>query len=478
MHRTLVLNVAGLTTDSLGPHTPNLSKLAARGGARPIQALVPAVGCSAQATYLTGALPRAHGIVGTGWYERDAAEVAFRKTSNRLIAGDKVWDVARRTDPGFTCAQLFWSFDAYASVDWSVGSAPIEHADGSRSAALSTSPAGLADELRAALGDFPFSSAWGPRAGIASSRWIARLARHLLDTRRPTLTLVRLPHLDFDLQRFGPHHPRIARALREIDDVCGELIDEVEAEGTRVVVLSEYGIAHVDRPVPLNRVLRAAGLLRVRSRAASEWLDAGASEAFAVVDHQIAHVYVRRSERIGEVERLLRGTPGVDMVLDDEGKRAFGIDHPRSGELVAIAAQGAWFPYHWWLDDAAAPPLARTYDPCLEHARKPGADPAELFFDPAIRRPRLRLARRVLERWLGLRTTFDVVPIDASVVRGSHGRLPDRLEDGPVLLTTHPELVADTPARAPIRPTDVLSVLIRHVHGEDARTEPAHELRL
>ncbi len=477
MHRTLVLDVAGLTTDAIGPHTPHLAKLAARGGARPIQALVPAVGCATQATYLTGALPRAHGVVASGWYDRDAAEVLFRRTSNRLVSGDKLWDVARRVDPGFTCAQLFWSFNEYASVDWSVSPSPLDRGDGTRTPSLATNPPGLEEELRAAFGAFPFSTMWGPRAGIASSRWIGRATRHLLDTRRPTLTLVRLPHLDYDMQRFGPHHPRIERALREIDEVCGELIEEAESERTRVVVLSEYGIAHVDRPVCLNRILRSAGLLRVRSRAGSEWLDAGASEAFAVVDHQVAHVYVRRRERIAEVEALLRGTPGVDLILDDEGKRAFGIDHPRAGELVAIAAAGAWFPYYWWLDDAAAPELARTFDPYLEHARKPGADPVELFFDPALRRPRVRLARRVLERWLGLRTSFDVVPVDPTLVRGSHGRLPDRLEDGPVLLTTDPELLGDTPARAPIRPTDVHAILLRHVHG-DARVEPAHELQV
>lgn len=467
MHRTLVLNVVGLTPALLGPQTPHLSRLAALGGVRPLQTVFPAVTCSVQSTFLTGVTPRTHGIVGNGWYERDLAEVTLWKQSNRLVTAEKVWDAARRIDPRFTCAKLFWWYNMYANVDWSLTPRPIYLADGLKVPDVYGDPPVLRDELVARLGRFPLQSFWGPMAGIESSRWIARAARHVLDTRGPTLTLVYLPHLDYDLQRHGPDHPKARVALREIDAVCGELIEAATRDGARVIVLSEYGITAVDRPVHLNRALRDAGLLRVRVELGQEKLDPGASHAFAVADHQLAHVYVRDRGRLDEVAALLRGLPGVERVLGEEGKRALGIDHPRSGDLVAIAEKSAWFTYYYWCEDDVAPEFARTVD----IHRKPGYDPVELFFDPRLARPRLRVAMRLAQKALGFRYLLDVVPIDASLVRGSHGRLPERPDDGPLMMTTHPELLEGD---RPVRATEVKALLLRHVFG--ARSLPAPQL--
>jgi predicted AlkP superfamily pyrophosphatase or phosphodiesterase len=464
MHRTLVINVVGLTRELIGAHTPHLARLASRGGCRAVQAIVPAVTSSVQATYLTGALPRAHGIVANGWYDRDTAEISLGKQSNHLVAGEKVWDAAKKLEPSFTCAQLFWWFNMYASVDWSVTPRPIYCADGRKVPDIYSEPSGLRDELITRFGPFPLFNFWGPRAGLPSSQWIARATRHVLDSRRPTLTLTYLPHLDYDLQRFGPHHPRIPAALTEIDDVCGELIEAAEADGVRVLVVSEYGITHVDRPVHLNRALRAAGLLRVREELGEEKLDPGASEAFAVVDHQIAHIYVRRPERVREVAALLRSIDGVDDVLDEDGKRAFGVDHARAGELIAIATPRTWFTYYHWLDDSRAPDYARTVD----IHRKPGYDPVELFVDPDLRAPRLHVGARLVQKALGFRALLDVIPLDASLVRGSHGRLPEHVDDGPLLISSHPQLVAAGPLRA----TDVRSVMLAHLTDTAAIDEP------
>ncbi len=455
MHRTLVLNVVGLTRELIGPRTPHLAKLASGGGCRAVQPMVPALTSPVQATYLTGSLPRSHGIVANGWYHRDAAEVAMWKQSNRLVAGEKVWHAAKRLDPSFTCAQLFWWFNMYADVDWSVTPRPIYCADGRKIPDIYSEPSGLREELITRFGPFPLFDFWGPRASLASSQWIARATRHVLDSRRPTLTLTYLPHLDYDLQRFGPYHPRIASALGEIDDVCGELIAAAADDGVRVLVLSEYGIGHVDRPVHLNRALRRAGLLRVRDELGQEKLDPGASHAFAVVDHQVAHVYVQRPERVADVAAFLRTLDGVDEVLDDEGKRAYGLDHERAGELFVIAKPRTWFSYYYWLDDARAPDFARTVD----IHRKPGYDPVELFLDPELRTPRLHVGARLAQKALGFRTLFDVVPLDANLVRGSHGRLPEHAEDAPVVISSHPELLPDGALRA----TDVKSVMLRHL---------------
>jgi len=460
MRRTVVLDVVGLTPSLLGDDTPHLREFEQRGGgARPLVPPLPAVTCSAQASMLTGASPRDHGIVGNGWYFRDVAEVSLWKQSNHLVGGEKLWDAARRRDGAFRCAKLFWWFNMYSSVDVSVTPRPIYAADGLKLPDIYTDPPELRDELTRRLGPFPLFDFWGPRAGIRSSEWIARCARHVFDAYVPTLTLAYLPHLDYDLQRHGPHDARTGAALRAIDAVCGELIEHVERKGARVIVLSEYGITPVEKPVHVNRALREAGLLRVRDELGTEKLDAGASEAFALADHQIAHVYVRREERVEEVRALLANLDGVERVLDGEGKRGARLDHPRAGELVAVASSDAWFTYYFWQDDARAPDYARTVD----IHRKPGYDPVELFVDPTLRFPALRVGMRLAQKALGMRYLMDVVPLDASLVRGSHGRLPEHAREGPLLMTSTPELLP----RGALHASDVKAIVSSHVFDRD-----------
>jgi predicted AlkP superfamily pyrophosphatase or phosphodiesterase len=207
--------------------------------------------------------------------------------------------------------------------------------------------------------------------------------------------------------------------------------------------------------VPLNRVLREAGLLAVRQERAGEMLDAGASEAFAVVDHQVAHVYVRRPERVAQVAALLRAQDGVEAVWDRADQRGAGLDHPRSGELVAVSAHDRWFSYPYWLDDGRAPDFARTVD----IHRKPGYDPVELFLDPRLRFPKLTIAAKLLRSRLGFRTLMDVISLDAGLVRGSHGRVTDDPSRGPLFMTTRPELLPEGEVDA----VAVKDLLLRHV---------------
>ena len=457
MHRTVVLLVVGLTGDLLGDATPNLRALAREGGARPLEPVLPAVTCSVQSTFTTGLLPREHGSVANGWYFRDLAEVWLWRQSNRLVDGEKIWEAAARRDPSFTCANLFWWYNMYSTATYAVTPRPMYPADGRKLPDIYTEPPELRAELQGRFGTFPLFNFWGPTADIASSRWIADSARHVYDTRQPTLTLVYLPHLDYNLQRLGPHHPDVRKDLGAIDAICGELIRRVRGDGARVVVLSEYGISEVRGPVHPNRALRAAGFIRVRTELGRELLDAGASEAFCVADHQVAHVYVRRRERVAEVKQLLEALPGVATVLDDEGKRAHALDHARSGELVALAAHDRWFTYYYWLDDRVAPDFARTVD----IHRKPGYDPVELFVDPALRVPRLKVGWTLLRKAAGFRYLMDVIPLDASLVRGSHGRLPETREAGPVLISSERGLIPGDVVRA----TDVKPLLLAHVFG-------------
>jgi predicted AlkP superfamily pyrophosphatase or phosphodiesterase len=318
-------------------------------------------------------------------------------------------------------------------------------------------PPELHDELNDKLGAFPLFSFWGPRADITSTRWIADATLHVMATRNPTLTFCYLPHLDYNLQRVGPDltNPRLQKDLTEIDEVCGSLIEAAERSGRAVLVVSEYGITPVRDAVHINRALREAGFIAVRAEMGREILDAGASEAFAVADHQIAHVYVRSSDRVSAVAELIRGLDGVEQVLDDAGKRQAGLDHPRSGELVAISKADRWFSYYFWLDDDRAPDYARTVD----IHRKPGYDPVELFLDPAIRIPQLSVGWRLAKRKLGMRTLLDVIPLDTKLVKGSHGRLTDNPQEGPLVISSRPDLMpaGEVPATA------FKALLLRHV---------------
>jgi predicted AlkP superfamily pyrophosphatase or phosphodiesterase len=447
----LVLDVVGLTPGLLD-HMPGLTALARRGSRATLGTVLPAVTCAVQATFLTGTMPAEHGVVGNGWYFRDLGEVLLWRQHNALVEGDKLWDAARRRHPGYTVANVCWWYAMGAETDWTITPRPVYHADGRKEPDCYTRPPGLHDELQARLGTFPLFNFWGPTADLVSSRWIIDATRHLNRVHHPDLTLCYVPHLDYDLQRFGPDDPRSHRAAADLDAALVPLLDEARAEGRTVVVLSEYGITRVNRAVDVNRVLRRAGYLEVHTQGGMEYLDPAASAAFAVADHQLAHVYVRRPRDVADVRDLLAGVPGVDEVLDDTGKKEYGLDHPRAGELVAIAEPGAWFSYYYWLDDDLAPDFARLVD----IHRKPGYDPAELFFDPIDPYVRVRAAAALVRKKLGMRYRMAVVPLDPAPVRGSHGRLPARPEDGPVLLCSRPGAVGGALAA-----TEVKSLLLR-----------------
>jgi predicted AlkP superfamily pyrophosphatase or phosphodiesterase len=415
VYKTVVINAVGLTQQLLA-RMPNAQKA---GRAATIEHVTPAVTCSVQATYLTGTLPREHGIVGNGWYFRDECEVRFWHQSDKLVQRPRIWEIAKARDASFTCANLFWWNAMYSSADVTVTPRPMYPADGRKLPDVWTHPADLRFELQAKLGQFPLFKFWGPGASIESTAWIASSAMEVDRRFNPTLTLIYLPHLDYALQQFGPEDARIDADLNQT--------------GTRVVILSEYGIEPVTKPpVHLNRALRNQGLLAVRDEVGHELLDAGASAAFAVADHQIAHVYVNDLSKINQVDEILRSTPGVAEVFDRNAQRAIGLDHPRSGEFVAIAEPGTWFTYYYWLDGARAPDYARTVD----IHRKPGYDPAELFLNPKLSLVQARIAMKLLQRRLGFRTLLDVIPLDATLVRGTHGREPARADQRPVFISS------------------------------------------
>jgi predicted AlkP superfamily pyrophosphatase or phosphodiesterase len=428
--RVAVLDIVGLTAGLLDARLPTLSAFAARGGITRVRPAFPALTCTAQSTYLTGLDAAGHGIVANGWYDRELNEHQFWKQSNRIVRGEKLWETVRRERPGFTCAKLFWWYNMYSSADWTITPRPMYPADGRKVFDVYTQPMGLRDEIVADLGPFPFPAFWGPMAGIASSEWIAASARWIEERHQPDLSLIYLPHLDYNFQRLDPGDAALTADLRDIDRVAGELIAWLEARGIRVIVLSEYGLTPVRRTIHPNRILRDRGWIAVKNELGRELLDCGASRAFAISDHQVAHIYVNDPSIRDEVRAALLEAEGVADVLEAEGKRAAGIDHPRAGDFVAVAAEDAWFTYYYWTDDNVAPDFAR----CIDIHRKYGYDPAELFFDPAIRAPKLKAMLKLARKKLGFRTLMDLIPLDASLVRGSHGCVPADSSNWPVIL--------------------------------------------
>ncbi|WNJ20610.1 alkaline phosphatase family protein [Pontibacter sp. G13] len=435
MKKTVVINVVGLTPALIGTHTPFIDMWIKSGHLQTVAPILPAVTCSAQSTYLTGKMPQDHGIVANGWYFRDECEVKLWRQSNRLVQAPKIWEAAKEADPTFTCANMFWWYNMYSSVDFSVTPRPQYRADGLKLPDVYSAPAALRDELQRALGMFPLFKFWGPATSIESSQWIADASIYVDRHHNPTLTLIYLPHLDYNLQRIGVEGPRIEQDLREIDGVVRQLVEYYEGEGASVILLSEYGITPVNDPIHLNRLFRQKGWIATREEGGKELLDAGASKVFAVADHQIAHVYVQDESLLEEARKLLSETQGVELVLDRDQQQEYAIAHDRSGELVAVADGDSWFTYYYWLDDERAPDFARTVD----IHRKPGYDPVEMFLDPELGVPELKVAARVLQKKLGFRYTMDVIPLDATLVKGSHGRLTEDPAHHPVFISKHPD---------------------------------------
>lgn len=458
MKKTIVINVVGLTQRLIGEHTPFISSFLSRGKSVPIKPILPAVTCSAQSTYLTGLEPERHGIVGNGWYFKDECEVKFWRQSNNLVEAPKLWDKLKAEDENFTCANLFWWYNMYSSVDFSVTPRPNYLADGRKIPDCYSHPASLRDLLQEKLGTFPLFHFWGPKTSIKSSRWIADATIITDELYNPTLSLVYLPHLDYNIQRHGLDFSIIQKDLREIDGEVEKLAKHFEAQNANVVLLSEYGITDVNNPIHLNRILRKAGLLSIRIERGLELLDAGASKAFAVADHQVAHVYLNDRNVMDEVKELLEDIPGIEQVLEGDSKKNAGLMHERSGDLIVVADANSWFTYYFWDNDKRAPDYARMVD----IHKKPGYDPVEMLTDPKDKLVIPKIIWKLLKKKLGFRTVMDVIPLKAELIKGSHGRIPENTADWPLFISNQEAMELGSAIKA----TDVFSILEQHIKSE------------
>lgn len=397
---SIVLDIVGLEYEHLASGLlPNISEITEAGVAAKLEPVFPAVTCTVQASILSGKYPREHGIVSNGLYDRDTYSVSFWEQPSFLVRAERAWDIGKRN--GAKTAVLFWQNTMYANSDVVITPRPI-HLDDRMVMWCYSKPPGYYERLKETFGEFDLTSYWGPLASVRSSEWIAKAAEFTLENERPNMLFVYVPHVDYSAQRFGKNAPQVRDDIKKADEIVGGLVDKVSKMGirdqTEFTIVSEYGFNDVKGAAPLNLALRDAGLVSVRTIEGKEHLDFEYSKAFAMVDHQVAHVYVKDGFE-QQARKALEAADGVDRVLDGEGKKKLGIDHGRSGELIAIAERDRWFSYYWWYDETIAPDFARKVD----IHRKPGYDPVELFFDPKTRS----------------------IPLHPEMVKGSHGRPPD-----------------------------------------------------
>jgi predicted AlkP superfamily pyrophosphatase or phosphodiesterase len=403
MKQSIVLDIVGLEHRHLDSGLlPNIAKIVQIGEAASLEPVFPAVTCTVQASLLSGKHPSEHGIVANGMYDRSTHTVSFWEQPSSLVQAKRVWDNKRN---GVKMAVLFWQNTMYASSDIVVTPRPI-HLDDKMVMWCYSRPVGYYEKLKEKFGEFDIASYWGPLASPKSSEWIANAVEYTLENERPNLLFAYIPHIDYSAQRFGKESAQVKDDLKKADEIVGRLVNKTAELGlgdeTQFVIVSEYGFSDVKGAVPLNLMLRDAGLLEVRNIQGKEYLDYEYSKAFAMVDHQVAHIFVKDGF-VNDARKVLEATAGVDRVLDSKGKKELLIDHGRSGELVAISDKDRWFSYYWWHDENKAPDFANKVD----IHRKPGYDPVELFVDMKTRS----------------------IPLDAGLVKGSHGRPPD-LETG------------------------------------------------
>lgn len=393
--RVVVLDVVGLQPAHLEADlAPNLATLMDGPRRARLQPSFPALTVPAQTTLGTGHPPGEHGDVASGRYDREHDTVTFwgRDRGDRT----RLWERASE-EAGLTTGAICFQHLLGTSADVALTPSPIEDENNDMvEMDCWTNPDGWYDELREEYGHFPLHHYWGPGANSESTAWILTAAAEAVTEYDTDLLWAYVPHLDYAGLRQGPESAEMREAVRTVDALVGDFLDSLRSDGrwsdTVVAVVSEYGFHDVDTPVYPNRALRDAGLLT--ERAESNDVDLRRSRAFAMVDHQVAHVYVDDGSVVDARDALV-GLDGVDRVLGDDGKAAYGIDHANAGELVCVAEPDAWFQYYWWREETNAPAYATDMD----IHEKPGFDPCELFVGDS-----------------------GLVSLDPTQVGGSHGR--------------------------------------------------------
>jgi predicted AlkP superfamily pyrophosphatase or phosphodiesterase len=430
----IVIDIVGLEFDHLeSGHIPNISRIANEGESAKMEPVFPAVTCTVQASILSGTYPNKHGIIANGLYDRTNHNISFWEQSSDLVQTDRIWDILQKNNNDndknnkskkmkevndtssslsssspsanssiLKSAVLFWQNTIYCKANIVVTPHPL-HLDNDTVMWCYSKPVGYYDhQLRGKFGEFNLATYWGPFASHKSSEWISQATIYTLENQRPNLLFTYIPHIDYSAQRFGKNSSQVKADLKIADSIVENIVQKTVDLGikdeSQFVILSEYGFNDVSGAIPLNLKLRDAGLFKTRTIQDKEYLDYEYSNAFAMVDHQIAHIYIKEGFA-NQTKKVLEGTPGIDRLLHEEEKKHLKIDHERSGDIIAISDRDKWFSYYWWYEPENAPSFARNVD----IHRKPGYDPVELFIDPKTRS----------------------IAQDTGLVKGSHGRPAD-----------------------------------------------------
>jgi predicted AlkP superfamily pyrophosphatase or phosphodiesterase len=417
----IVIDIVGLERKHISENiTPNIFKISQTGETRDLETVFPAVTCTVQSSLLSGSYPEVHGIISNGLYDRQHYTVSFWEQSSNLVQADRVWDTIKMHGSVSKTAVLFWQNTIYSNADLVLTPRPL-HMDDRMIMWCYSKPPGFYEKLIEKIGKFDLTWYWGPLVSKKSSEWIEKATEFVLENEKPSILFTYIPHLDYSFQKNGTSYKVLKDDLKFVDDLVGRLVKKVSdmgmLEDTQFIIFSEYGFTDVNSDISLNSIFRENGLLEVREIEQTEYLDLEYSKAFAMVDHQIAHIYVKENQT-NQVRKILEGIKGVDMILDNNLKQKMRVNHPRSGDIIAVSTKDKWFSYYWWFDPDKAPSFAKKVD----IHRKPGYDPVELFFDP----------------------NTNSIPLDGKLVRGSHGRIQPQGESATPVYVSNIKNISET----------------------------------
>jgi len=397
MKKLIVIDIVGLSKKELDKtKPPNILQILGNGFQAVLKPSFPAVTCSVQASITSGFFPSEHGIVANGYYDKNLYQVSFWEQSASLVEKPRIWDILKKSNPRIKTAVLFWQNSLFINSDIVVTPKPM-HLDSGMVMWCYSKPTDFYDKLSEKLGSFDLTWYWGPFVSLKSSQWIINAAKYTIQSEKPDILFVYLPHLDYAAQKHGPESQQYRESIVELDDLIGEFLMFLDSEFKNeyeIMLLSEYNFNSVKYSISPNQILKKEGLLNTRKISGKEYLDFEFSNAFAMADHQIAHVFTKSGYE-EQVSEIFQKTNGVSKIINKESQKTFKIQHSRSGDLILCANDDAWFNYYWWEDSNIAPEFAFNVD----IHRKPGYDPLELFLDPQTKK----------------------ISHDTSLIKGSHG---------------------------------------------------------
>jgi len=409
MKKIIVLDIPGLVGSNIDKNeTKNISKII-KNNHSVLNPTFPAVTCSAQSSILTGTYPSEHGIIANGYYDKTYKEIHFWDQPSKLVKKPQIWDILKEKNSKIKTAVLFWQNTLFAKSDTVITPKPI-HLENNFVMWCYSKPENFYEEISKEIGEFDLKWYWGPFASIESSKWIINATKITIKNHNPDLLLTYIPHLDYAGQKYGPESIEFQNSLSEVDELIGNLIDFLQSEKLEyeIIILSEYGFNQVNNSISPNIILNDNLLLQTRNIGGKEYIDFELSKAFAMCDHQIAHIFIKPGFE-ETVTKIFEKQP-IGKILNKKMQKELHIDNERSGDIILMSEKNSWFNYHWWTDEKFAPDFTFSVD----IHRKPGFDPLELFFDMKTKK----------------------ISHDTSLIHGSHGIIDNEISKLPIIGTT------------------------------------------